>query len=106
MEYLVQGDVGTQIQATITRSHDGSAVDISSSTVTMKFRKKGTTTVLSTLSNVSTGSDLTNGIAIFSFTSGTLDVDSGYYEGEISIAESGSIETDYEIIEFFVREDF
>lgn len=105
MEYLVQGDIGTQVKATIYRDDDGSAVDLTGATVRFKFRKKGTTTVLTTLTPAS--ADLPNGIVIFQFGSGDLDVDQGEYEAEIEATWSdGRIETRYDLIEFYVREDF
>lgn len=106
MDYLVQGDIGTDIQATITRKHDGSVVDLTSATATLKLRKRGTTTVFKTLTNVSSAGDKALGLATFTFGSGDLDIDEGYYEGELSVSEDGNIETVYEIYEFHVREDF
>ena len=105
MEYLVQGDIGTQVQATIYRDDTGQAIDLTGATVRFKFRKKGTTTVLTTLTPAS--SDLPNGVVTFQFGVGDLDVEPGDYEGEIEATfSSGRIETRYEIIEFYVREDF
>lgn len=107
MEYLVQGDIGTQVKATIVREDDGSAVDLSEATVRFKFRKKGTTTILTTLTPVSGSDDAANGIVIFQFASGDLDVDEGEYEAEIEATfDTGLIETVYELIEFYVRADF
>jgi len=107
MFYLVKDDVGTQIKATITREDDGSAVDLSTATVKMYFRAKDTTTILSTLTSASNSSQLSQGVAIFEFGDGDLNVASGKYEGEIEATfDSGSIETVYEILEFYVRADF
>lgn len=104
---LVQGDTGPQITSTLTREDTGTAVDLTGATINMRFRKKRTTAVLATLANESTGDSLTNGKCLFSFASGDLDVDEGYYEGEIEVVfSSGTRETVYEIIDFFVREDF
>ncbi len=50
---------------------------------------------------------LDDGICIFIFASGQLDIDAGYYEGEIEVvSNSGTRETVYEVIDFYVREDF
>lgn len=107
MFYLVQSDVGTQIKATITREDDGTVIDLSDATVRLKFRKKGNSTVLSTLTSIALSSDKTNGIAIFEFEDGDLDIDPGNYEGEIEATfTDGRIESVYEILEFFIREDF
>jgi len=107
MFYLVQSDIGTQIKATITREDDGTAVDFSDATVRLKFRKKGSTTTLFTLTSIAVGDDPADGVAIFAFGSGNLDIDPGYYEGEIEATfTGGNIESVYEVLEFFVREDF
>ena len=107
MEYLVQGDIGTQVKVTIYRQDDGTAVDLSDATNRLKFRKKGTTTVLTTLTPVNGSDDWANGILIFQFASGDLDVDEGEYEAEVEATfNTGLIETVYELIEFYVRADF
>ena len=101
---LVQGDTGPQIKATITR--DSSAEDLSGATAVLRFRKKKTTAVLFTLSSVSTSDQLALGELYFAFSSGQLDLDEGFYEGEIEIVNSGVRETVYEVVDFFLREDF
>jgi hypothetical protein len=101
---LVQGDTGPQIKAAISR--DGTAEDLTGATAVLRFRKKKTTTVLFTLTSVSTNDQLAAGDLYFTFSSGQLDLDEGYYEGEIEIVNSGVRETIYELVEFFLREDF
>ena len=107
MFYLVQSDVGNQIKATVTREDTGDLVDLSDATVRLKFRKKGSGTVLFTLTSIAIGEDPSDGVAIFAFASGNLDIDPGNYEGEIEAAfDDGRIESVYETLDFFVREDF
>ena len=101
---LVQGDTGPQIKAAISR--DGTAEDLTGATAVLRFRKKKTTTVLFTLTSVSTNDQLAAGDLYFTFSSGQLDLDEGYYEGEIEIVNSGVRETIYELVEYFLREDF
>ena len=101
---LVQGDTGPQIKAEITR--EGVAQNLSGATAVLRFRKKKTTSVLFTLSTISTSDQLTAGDLYFSFTAGQLDIDEGYYEGEIEIVNSGVRETIYELVDFFLRADF
>jgi hypothetical protein len=101
---LVQGDTGPQIKAVITR--EGVAQNLSGATAVLRFRKKKTTTVLFTLNTISNNDQLAAGDLYFSFTAGQLDVDEGYYEGEIEIVNSGVRETIYELVEFFLRADF
>ena len=104
---LVKNDVGVDLQATLTRDCDGSVIDCSNATVTLKFRAKGKTATLFTVTAGNSGTNLQNGIAIFSFAAGNLDQPEGYYEGEISITFSdNSIETVFEIIEIYIRADF
>jgi len=44
---------------------------------------------------------------LFSFGATDLDLDSGYYEGEIEITyPSGTVETIYELLNFKLRADF
>ena len=107
MYELVKDDTATQIKATLTRDVDGSAIDCSGGAVRLYFRKKGSTTILSTLTAVDTGTNLQNGIAIFSFGAGDLNVQPGYYEGEIEITfDDGTVESVYETLDFKVRADF
>lgn len=104
---LVQGDTGPQIKVTLTRSDTGLAEDVSDATIKMHFRKQDTTSVLFSLSNQSTPEQQALGVCIFVFSAGQLDVDAGYYEGEVEVVfQSGTRETVYEVVEFYVREDF
>lgn len=107
MLYLVKDDIGSQIRATLTREHDGSVVDLSDATTVLKFRKKGTSTVLSTLTSSATSGQKSAGIAIFSFSEAALANDEGKYEGEIQVTfDDGTIETVFEIEDFYLRDDF
>lgn len=106
--YLVQGDDAPQIKVTLTRDQTGDIIDLSARTAVFKFRKKGTETLLATLSDVASASNNSNGIAIFQWGTTDLDIAPGIYEGEIEITddENSRKETVYETIEFEVREDF
>jgi len=108
MFYLVKDDVGTQVRATLTREDDGSPVDLRGSTTVMRFRAKGSSTILFTLSNInSVTADLADGIAVFQFGSGNLNISEGKYEGEVEATlSSGEIGTVFEVLDFFVRADF
>lgn len=104
---LVQGDTGPQIKVTLTREDTGATEDLTGATINFHFRKKDTTTVLFTLNNVAGDDDLDDGICLFTFGAGQLDIDSGYYEGEIEVISAGGTrETVYEVVEFYLREDF
>jgi hypothetical protein len=107
MFYLVQDDVGTQVKATLTREDDGLAADLSGATVVLKFRAKGTNTILSTIGCISSGTQLEDGEAVFQFTNGQLSVEEGKYEGEIEATfTDGRIESVFEKLDFYVRQDF
>lgn len=107
MYKLVQNDQAPQIRAALTRDDDGSVIDFSGGSCALKFRAKGSTTILFTLAAADVGSFFEDGIAIFSFSNDQLDIPEGYYEGEIEITyQNGNIETVYEVLEFYLREDF
>lgn len=104
---LVKGDQAPQIQAVLTRDDDGSVIDFSGGSCALKFRKKGTSVTLFTLAASDVGDKFSKGEAIFSFSGTQLDIDAGYYEGEIEITYSnGEIETVFAILDFYLRADF
>jgi hypothetical protein len=104
---LVKGDERPVIVLTLTDDVTNSPIDLSLSTTTIqvKFRKAGTTTLLSTM-NCSKLSGGTTGQVQFNFSGGVLDVDPGMYEGEIVISFNGDIQTVYDTLRFTVRENF
>lgn len=83
---IVKNDTAPQVQATITKSYDGSVVDLTGASVKLKFRKKGSTTTLFTLTgfNVPT-TNFAKGIVLFLFGTSNLDIESGYYLSLIHI---------------------
>jgi len=104
---LVQGDTGPQIKVTVTREDTGAAVDLTDATVRLKVRKRGASSLAFTLINVNASDTLADGVAVFAFAEGDLDVEPGNYEGEIEVTlVDESVETIYETLAFFVREDF
>lgn len=106
--YLVSGDDAPQIQVTLTRDSSGDAIVLTDKTAVMKFRKKGTNTVLATITDSGDASQSAAGVAIFQWGSTDLDINDGLYEAEVQITDdtSNQVETVYELIEFRVREDF
>lgn len=108
MIYLVKDDNGSQVECIITRDSTGLPVDLTGATARLKFRKKRTTTVLFTLTNIVDDQvDLEAGQAVFVFSAANLDLDAGFYEGEVEVTFANTnIETVYEIIDFQVRADF
>lgn len=105
--YLVQGDVGPQIKATLRRQDTDELIDLTGCDVFFKMRAKGSTAVILTLTAVTTGDYLENGEAIFVFNDGDLDLNKGFYEGEIQVDFSDdSVETVYQTMDIYIREDF
>ena len=105
---LVQGDTAPQIKATITREDDGSVARFDGGSCVLRFRAKGSTTTLFTLNALNVGTNFENGITIFVFsTSNLATLAAGYYEAEIEITyQSGAKETIFEVLNFYLREDF
>lgn len=101
---LVQGDNRPYIKLTLTNA-DGTAVDVSSATVLVKFRAAGSTTVLSILTCTKPNGG-TDGIVLFNFPGTTLLVDPGLYEGEVEINFGNDVATVYDVLKFIVRAQF
>lgn len=120
---LVQGDTKPDITVALNERSTGDYIDLSSSgaSVVLKFRKRGTSTVLQTL----TGTKLPGGLQAdgtvdetivtpgaggrvkFSWPAGALNVDPGYYEGELTITfADGTVQTVNDLLKFSVRADF
>lgn len=106
--YLVQGDNGSQVKVVITRDDTGLPVNLTGATPTLKFKKKNTSNVLTSInSSTSLSSELEAGIALFQFDSTALEITPGDYVAEVQITFSdGNIETVYEELEFTIREDY
>jgi hypothetical protein len=103
---LVQGDTKPDIALTLTDEATGNAIDLSAATTTVyvKFRAAGTTTLLNTITCTKT--DALAGKVQFNFSGGVLDVSAGLYEGEIEIDYNGDTHTVYDTLRFRVRDDF
>lgn len=104
---LVSGDARPVVTVTLTDGEDGDPIDVSAVTTTvyLKFRASGTTTLLDTIT--CTKLDAVNGVVSFDFTGGELDdLDAGLYEGEIEIDFNGATHTLYELLKFRVRDEF
>lgn len=101
---LVQGDNLPYIKVSL-KNADGTALDITSATVTLYFREAGSTTILSTITCTAVGNP-TNGIVQFNFPGTTLNVEPGMYEGEIEVNFGGAKQTVYDILKFSVRAQF
>jgi len=103
--YLVIGDTGSKIKATITREDTGEPVDLGSKTTVLSFRKKGGSTVIFTVTGIDSAPSM--GETIFSFESKLDSLAAGYYDGEILVTNAdATTETIYELLNFKVRAGF
>tara|TARA_R100001530_G_scaffold88718_1_gene61787 strand:+ start:189 stop:527 length:339 start_codon:yes stop_codon:yes gene_type:complete len=105
---LVKGDEKPLITVTLTDDSNSSAMDLSAGTtsISLKFRAKGSTTTLATITCTKVG-DGTAGQIQFDFTGGALtSASAGAYEGEIIVNFNGSIHTVYDLLQFRVRDSF
>jgi hypothetical protein len=104
---LVKGDERPVIVLTLTDDVTGSPIDLSlgTTTVVVKFRESGTTTLLSTIACTKLSSG-TTGQVQFNFAGGVLNVDPGMYEGEVVINFNGEVQSVYDTLRFTVRENF
>ena len=116
---LVAGDDKPDIDLTLLNSNAAKAgsnldpddsttwapIDLSSATVSVKFRLLGSTSILDTLACVITSAP--NGECYMSWNPTTLDVAAGTYEGEIEITYSDArVMTLYDKLKFKVRSEF
>lgn len=104
---LVQGDSGPTIILTLTDEATGLPIDLSASTTTVsvKFRAVGSTTLLSTIP-CQLYTDGYDGKVTFDFSGGVLNVPPGMYEGEIEVDFNGQTQTVYDVLRFRVRQQF
>lgn len=104
---LVQGDTRPALVCTITDDTTGLPINLTGSTLVMRFRALGSTTLQATVPGSVT--DGAAGQAAFYPASAPamLQGAPGEYEGEIEITfADGQIQTVYDVLRFKVREDF
>lgn len=106
--YLVKGDTGSQLKVTLVEESTAAAIDCTNETVRLHFRKKGTTTLLFTLTSlVNDNNLLQEGIAIFDFEDQLLTLEAGYYTAEVELTNNTTsiVRTVYETLPFRVRDE-
>jgi len=103
---LVQGDTLPYIRVTL-RNATGVPIDLSAldTVVRIYFREAGSTTTLSTFtcSKPTGGAD---GVVLFNFPEGALDLPASAYEGEIEVSFGTDKQTVYQPLKFILREQF
>jgi hypothetical protein len=101
---LVQGDTRPYIRTTL-RNADGIPVDVTGATVLLKFRAAETEDTLFTVEALLPNP--VNGVVVFGFPPGALDIEPGFYEGEIEINfGENEVQTVYDLLKFTVRAQF
>jgi hypothetical protein len=103
---LVQGDNLPEITLTLTDRQTGNAIDLTASTTTVvvKLRAADSNTLLATLP--CTKVDPANGVVKFGFPGATLNVTPGQYVGEIEMNFGGQILTVFDLLNFYLRQQF
>lgn len=104
---LVQGDTRPALVCTITDDNTGLPIDLTGSTCRLKFRAQDSSTLQATL--LGTLTDPVNGGVEFYWASvpTSLDGSEGNYQGEIEITfPDGQIQTVFDVLNFYLREDF
>lgn len=103
--YLVSGDTLPYVKLTL-KNADGTALDVSATTVVVHFRAAGSTSVLADLTCTKPNGG-TDGVVQFNFPSPTLSVSPGLYEGEVEVQyPGGNRQTVYDTLKFQVRQQF
>jgi hypothetical protein len=104
---LVQGDNLPEVTLTLINLETDTPLNLSAATTTVvvKLRALGGTTVLSTLTCVKTNGGA-DGVVMFFFPANTLDIPAGQYQGEIEISFNGQFLTVYDLLQFSLRAEF
>lgn len=104
---LVQGDERPLVIVTLMDDVTNTPVDLTAATTTVqvKFREQGSTTLLSTINCAKINGGIAGQVQ-FDFNGGVLNVDPGMYEGEIVINYDTEVQTVYETMRFRVRDNF
>ena len=104
---LVQGDNLPEITLTLIDQNTDEPLNLSAATTTVvvKLRVLGGSTVLSTLPCWKPNGGL-DGVVRFNFPASTLDIPAGSYQGEIEISFNGQILTVYDLLQIALRAEF
>jgi hypothetical protein len=104
---LVSGDGVANLQVTLVRDDTGLSFNAGGADINLRLRKKGSTTLLTTINYANDASDPTDGRVVFSMGDFLSTALAGYYEGEVEVVfADDTTQTVYQIINFRVREQF
>ena len=105
---IVKGDTGPSLQTSLTRQDTGAAFDVAGHQVQLHIRKKGTTTVISSIT-ASSSQILGAGELLFPLEDFLThpDCEEGFYEAEVELTlPDDKIMSTFELINIKVRNDF
>lgn len=102
---LVQGDTRPYIRLTL-KDADGNPINVAHATVLVKFRAAGSDQNLFVITCLQPNGG-TDGVVVFGFPAGALNVDPGPYEAEVEIDFGvNDVQTVYDLLKFTVRAQF
>ena len=106
--YLTQGDTGAQIKVALSRKGSSTAVDLNTGVAVLKVRAEKAATNAFTVTGTK---DLTNdNEAIFVLGDNMTGITPGRYTGEIEVTFTidsvESVETVYEVVSLYIREQY
>ena len=81
---VVKADTGPQLKATVTRSDTGEAF-IGSGSINLRIRKKGTTSIISTIALDAVPSNLSSGVLVFPLSTFLTNSNTEYFFPEAII---------------------
>lgn len=103
---LVKDDTGPQLRLEFIDTYTGEPTNLQGGSVTLHFRAVNTTTALFSRDALVL-SPASNGVAVLVWADGDLNQAAGDYEGEIEVVlASGIRETQFDLLQFTIREDF
>lgn len=105
---LVTGDNLPNVQVALTNEETGAPIDLSpaNTTISVKMRALGSTTVIATLQGSIVNAPGTDGLIEFGFPGSSLSVAPGAYEFQISVSFDGLIQTVFETLKAQIRAAF
>ena len=102
--YLVQGDTGTQIKVGIARHETSEVVDLNFATAVLKVRKEKE--AVNAFEIIGIKDDVNDNEAIFKLGDEMIGIAPGRYNGEVEVTfDDTTIETIYELLPLYIRED-
>jgi hypothetical protein len=103
--YLVKGDTGTKIKVALARQNTTDPIDLNAATAVLKVRAEG---LKYNAFEVTGTKDLINdNEAIFPLGANMTTIVPGRYSAEVEVTfDDTSVESVYEIIPLFVRDEF